>query len=270
MRQLRIPPRTTILVAAVLALPALACGPTIFADTNALTVVGEPPPPPPPPPEPEPEPEPEPPKPKRVEVTAAAIVINEKILFEVDKAVIRPESFDLMNEITAVVLDNPRIKKISIEGHTDSDGSAKYNKKLSQRRADSVMSYLVEHGVDAERLVAVGFGKDKPIVENDTPENKEKNRRVEFLIVEQDELTNVVEIDPATGEKRVVDTKPAPAPSPSADTPTDVEASTVEVAPSPPGAKAAIVGDGNSSIAAPSTAKKQSNPPARTTDGGAK
>jgi outer membrane protein OmpA-like peptidoglycan-associated protein len=209
MRQHRKHPRNVTLAVAILALPALACGPTIFADTNALTIVGDPPPLPPPP-EPEPEPEPPPPEPKRVEVTAAAIVINEKILFEVDKAVIRPESFDLMDEITSVVQDNPRIKKISIEGHTDSDGKASYNRKLSQRRANSVMKYLVEHGVDAERLVAVGHGKDQPIVPNDSPENKEKNRRVEFIIVEQDEVTEVVEIDPVTGEKRVLETK-APA-----------------------------------------------------------
>jgi outer membrane protein OmpA-like peptidoglycan-associated protein len=208
MRQHRKHPRNVTLAVALLALPALACGPTIFADTNALTVVGEPPAPPPPPPEPEPEPEPEPPpQPKRVEVTAAAIVINEKILFEIDKAIIRPESFDLMNEITSVVQDNPRIKKISIEGHTDDTGKAGYNKKLSQRRADSVMKYLVEHGVAAERLVAVGHGEDKPMVPNDSAENKEKNRRVEFIIVEQDEVTEVVEIDPETGEKRVVGTK---------------------------------------------------------------
>ena len=238
MRQLRMHPRSVTLVAAVLALPALACGPTIFADTNALTVVGEPPPPPPPP-EPEPEPEP-PPKPKRVEVTAAAIVINEKILFEVDKAVIRPESFDLMNEITAVIKENPRIKKISIEGHTDSDGSAKYNKKLSQKRADSVMAYLTEHGVEAERLTAVGYGEDKPIAENDTDEGKEKNRRVEFLIVEQAEMTNVVEIDPTTGEKKVVETKPAAG---------EVSAPKTDSA----GGGAAAAG---TTVAAPATAKK--------------
>src|SRR5688572_16271377 len=119
------------LAAALLALPALACGPTIFADADALTIVGDPPPLPPPP-EPEPEPEP-PPKPKRVEVTKDAIVINDKILFEFDKAIIRAESFELMDEITKVVQDNPRIKKISIEGHTDDDGKASYNKKLSQK-----------------------------------------------------------------------------------------------------------------------------------------
>jgi outer membrane protein OmpA-like peptidoglycan-associated protein len=198
------------LATALLLAPAMACGPTIFADTSALTIVGEPPPLPPPP-EPEPEPEP-PPKPKRVEVTAAAIVINDKILFEVDKAVIRPESFDLMNEITQVVQDNPRIKKISIEGHTDDDGSKNYNKKLSQKRANSVMAYLVEHGVEAGRLAAVGFGEEVPLVPNDSDENKEKNRRVEFLIVEQDQVKNVVEIDPETGKEKVVETKAVPAP----------------------------------------------------------
>ncbi len=194
------------LAAALLALPALACAPTIFSDTDALSIVGDPPPLPPPP-EPEPEPEP-PPQPKRVEVTADAIVINDKILFEFDKAVIQPASFELMDEITQVVKDNPRIKKISIEGHTDDDGKASYNKKLSQKRADSVMKYLVEHGVEATRLTAVGHGEDIPLVPNDSEENKEKNRRVEFLIVEQDELKEVREIDPATGEEKVIETKP--------------------------------------------------------------
>jgi OOP family OmpA-OmpF porin len=202
------------LAAALLALPALACGPTIFADTDALTIVGDPPPLPPPP-EPEPEPEP-PPQPKRVEVTADAIVINDKILFEFDKAVIQAASFELMDEITQVVKDNPRIKKISIEGHTDDDGKASYNKKLSQKRADSVMKYLVEHGVDAARLTAVGHGEDIPMVPNDTDENKEKNRRVEFIIVDQDEVHEVREIDPKTGEEKVIETKAVGKPAPAA------------------------------------------------------
>jgi OOP family OmpA-OmpF porin len=201
------------LAAVLLALPALACGPTIFADTDALTIVGDPPPLPPPP-EPEPEPEPEPPK--RVEVTADAIVINDKILFEFDKAVIQAASFELMDEITQVVKDNPRIKKISIEGHTDDDGKASYNKKLSQKRADSVMKYLVEHGIDAARLSAVGHGEESPLVPNDTDENKEKNRRVEFLIIEQDEVKEVREIDPATGEEKVIETKPVSKAAPGA------------------------------------------------------
>lgn len=203
------------LAAALLALPAVGCGPTIFADTNALTIVGDPPPLPPPP-EPEPEPEP-PPKPKRVEVTKDAIVINDKILFEFDKAVIRPESFELMDEITQVIKDNPRIKKISVEGHTDDDGKASYNTKLSQKRADSVMKYLVEHGIEPERLTAKGFGEDVPLVPNDTEENKEKNRRVEFIILEQDEVKEVREIDPTTGEEKVIETKSVAKPAPAAE-----------------------------------------------------
>ncbi|MFV8756757.1 OmpA family protein [Nannocystaceae bacterium ST9] len=209
-------------------MPLVACGPTVFADTDALTVVGEPPPPPPPPPEPEPEPEPEPPK--RVSVTADAIVITEKIMFEYDKAVIQDASFGLCDEIVDVVQKNPRIKKISIEGHTDGDGSAKYNKKLSQKRADAVMKYLVDHGVDATRLQSVGHGEDKPIGPNDTDEGKEKNRRVEFLILEQDKLTETVEIDPKTGEKKVIDAKVEAAP-PSEGAGTDAAAGTTVAPP---------------------------------------
>ena len=206
------PPRGFALSLALLAVPLVACGPTVFADTDALVVVGELPPLPPPPPEPEPEPEPEPPK--RVQVTADSIVITEKIMFEYDKADIRSESFELCDEIVDVIQKNPRIKKISIEGHTDGDGSAKYNKKLSQKRADAVMKYFVDHGVDAARLQSVGHGEDKPIAANDSDEGKEKNRRVEFLILAQDKLTETVEIDPTTGEKKVIDAKVEAAPPP--------------------------------------------------------
>src|SRR5690348_11274457 len=84
-------------------------GTMAFADQSALVVTGEPPAPPAPPPEPEP------PPPKRVEVTADKIVIKEKIQFDVDKTTIKPESNGLLDEITQVIKDNPRIKKISIE-----------------------------------------------------------------------------------------------------------------------------------------------------------
>lgn len=234
---------------ALLVVPLAACGPTVFADTDALTVVGEPPPPPPPPPEPEPEPEPEPPK--RVQVTADAIVITEKIMFEYDKADIRPESFGLCDEIVDVIQKNPRIKKISIEGHTDGDGSAKYNKKLSQKRADAVKKYFVEKGVEEARLQSVGHGEDKPLAENDTDEGKEKNRRVEFLILEQDKLTETVEIDPETGEKKVIDSKVEEAPKPE---PT-------------PGVEGGV--EGGTAVAAPVEDKpERKGPPAKTSKKG--
>ena len=169
-----------------------------FSDSSALVVTGEPPAPPPTPP---------PPEPKRVEVTADKIMISEKIQFDFNQATIKPESNGLLDEITSVIRQNPRLKKISIEGHTDSDGADSYNKKLSQGRADAVMHYLTEHGIEAGRLAAKGYGESKPIAPNDTPEGKEKNRRVEFLITQQDEVKQTIEIDPKTGEKKQVEEK---------------------------------------------------------------
>jgi OOP family OmpA-OmpF porin len=106
-----------------------------------------------------------------------------------------------------VIKENPHIKKISIEGHTDSDGSYNYNLKLSDDRSASVMKYLTDHGIDAGRLASRGFGESKAIAPNDTEEGKEKNRRVEFLITEQEEVTKTYELDPKTGERREVKAK---------------------------------------------------------------
>lgn len=188
----------------VMALVSAGCGSTTaFSDASSIKVQGTPPAPPPPPPEAKPEPPP-PPKPKRVEVTADQIVIHDKILFEVNKAVIRTESHALCDEIAQVIKDNPQIKQLSIEGHTDSDGGDKYNQSLSDKRAAAVMQYLVDHGIPQERLTSKGFGESKPLADNATAEGKEKNRRVEFIITAQDEVKKTYEIDPETGEKREV------------------------------------------------------------------
>lgn len=137
-------------------------------------------------------------------------MIREKIQFETNKAAIKPESFGLVDEITAAVRDTPQIKKLSIEGHTDDVGGDKYNQKLSEQRAASVRAYLVEKGIDAARLVSKGWGETKPIGDNTTEEGREQNRRVEFIIVEQDEIKKTYEIDPATGEKREIKQEGAP------------------------------------------------------------
>jgi OOP family OmpA-OmpF porin len=71
---------------------------------------------------------------------------------------------------------------VVIEGHTDSVGTAAYNKKLSQERADAVKKYMVEKGIDANRLKAQGFGEDKPIASNETNEGQQQNRRVEAAV----------------------------------------------------------------------------------------
>jgi OOP family OmpA-OmpF porin len=186
---------------AVLAMCLAACSGTMaFSDSSSIAIVGDGPAPPPPP-----EPKVEaPPPPKRVEVTQDKIVINEKIQFDYNKATIKPESHGLLNEIVSVIKENPHIKKISIEGHTDSDGSYNYNLKLSDDRSASVMKYLTDHGIDAGRLASRGFGESKAIAPNDTDEGQEKNRRVEFMITEQEEVTKTYELDPKTGERKEV------------------------------------------------------------------
>ena len=177
---------------------AAGCAPIVFEDSTALPIVGTPPAP-----EPEPEPEPEPPK--RVEVRDNKIVINEKIQFELNKARILPESDSLLAEIAKVIKENPHIKKIRVEGHASSDGNDRYNMKLSQKRAEAVRKHLIEKdGVNADLLVAKGYGETKPIASNDTEEGREKNRRVEFTILEQEVVRKKVEIDPKTGEERVI------------------------------------------------------------------
>ncbi len=186
---------------AVTFLPLTACGPIAFEDSSALVILGDPPPPP------KPEPKPEP-KPKRVEVRDNRIVINDKIQFDFNKATIREESFDLLKEIADVIKANPHIKKISIEGHTSTEGSDKHNQKLSDKRAASVKKHLVEkESIADEMLSSKGFGESNPIADESTEEGKEKNRRVEFIITEQDVTKTKVEIDPETGEEKVVETK---------------------------------------------------------------
>ena len=186
----------------------VGCGsPMVFEGSSAIAIAGEPPPPPPPPP-PEPEPEPEPPKPPpRVEVRDNKIEIREKIQFEYNKATILEASHDLLNEIVAVIKKSPHIKKLQIEGHASSDGNDFYNLQLSDRRAKAVMAYLVEHGIAKEMLVAKGFGEKRPIADNETEEGREKNRRVEFNITEQDVTKKKVQIDSATGKEKVVEEK---------------------------------------------------------------
>ena len=132
-----------------------------------------------------PEPPPPPPKPiKKAKLVGKKIVITEKVMFDYNKATIKAESNGLLNDVAEIIKKYPTLKKIAVEGHTDGDGSARYNKKLSQKRADAVKEFLVAAGVEEERLDAIGHGEEKPIADNETDEGKEKNRRVEFNITE--------------------------------------------------------------------------------------
>ncbi len=132
-----------------------------------------------------------PPGPDRVVLLPSTIVISDKVQFEVGKAELLPVSFSLLDEVVAVMKANPQIEQVQVEGHTDSTGSAEINKKLSQERAESVMKYLVSKGIK-NRLVAKGFGPERPIADNAVPAGQEMNRRVEFNIVKQGPIKTIV------------------------------------------------------------------------------
>ncbi|MFN8415824.1 MAG: OmpA family protein [Cytophagaceae bacterium] len=110
-------------------------------------------------------------------------IILHNVFFDVDKATLRPESELELNKLYEILLKNPSLK-IEVSGHTDSDGDAEHNLKLSDARAHAVKDYLIAKGIDATRIVYKGYGETTPIAENNTPENKQLNRRTEIKILE--------------------------------------------------------------------------------------
>jgi outer membrane protein OmpA-like peptidoglycan-associated protein len=108
------------------------------------------------------------------------IVILEEVNFATDQDVILSESFPILEEVARVMNENPEADRILVEGHTDSRASDAYNLELSRRRAASVMRFLIESGVAAERLCSQGFGRSRPLADNATEEGMALNRRVEF------------------------------------------------------------------------------------------
>jgi OOP family OmpA-OmpF porin len=100
-------------------------------------------------------------------------------LFDFDKAVVKKQYFPLLDEVVAIINQNPKLK-IEIQGHTCNIGTDKYNQGLSERRAQAVAKYLAGKGVAKDRLAAKGFGEKKPFAPNTTKDGRAKNRRVEF------------------------------------------------------------------------------------------
>ena len=114
-----------------------------------------------------------------VEVTSTGIVIHQQIFFEFNRAVIRPQSFPILDTVAQVLRDFPDIT-IEVQGHTDSRGNDAFNMRLSQQRADAVRQYLVNQGIASARLTSQGYGETMPIESNATTEGRALNRRVEF------------------------------------------------------------------------------------------
>jgi len=128
-------------------------------------------------------PKPPPPAPK-AELVEKQIVISQQVQFETGTAVLRPESDTVLGEVVRVLSEHREIDLVEIQGHTDETGTADFNRRLGKDRAESVVAWLVAHGVARERLVAKGYGSDRPISDNRTEEGRAKNRRVEFRVLE--------------------------------------------------------------------------------------
>lgn len=121
---------------------------------------------------------------KSIVVTANRIELKQTVFFKTNSDRIKSVSYGLLNEVAMALRDRPKIT-VRIEGHTDSRGSARYNKKLSSRRAASVRRYLMGQGVASSRMVSEGLGEESPIEDNRTKSGRAANRRVEFHITSQ-------------------------------------------------------------------------------------
>jgi outer membrane protein OmpA-like peptidoglycan-associated protein len=118
-----------------------------------------------------------------VEIETERLSLKDAIQFDTGKDTIRTQSFTVLDEIASILAAHREIDRIRVEGHTDDVGSASYNKDLSERRAESVVRYLVSKGIARKRLVAAGFGEERPVAPNKTALGRAKNRRVEFTIL---------------------------------------------------------------------------------------
>jgi OOP family OmpA-OmpF porin len=168
-------------------------------------------------PEPEPEPapvivpvdvKPEPAKPEPIEVVDVQIpekpvfscqgefkkiLSSEKIHFQYNKADVKKSSYTLLDSLVETAKKCPN-DAILVAGHTDSVGSKSYNLKLSTNRANSVKKYLITHGIDKDRVRAIGYGESKPIADNSTKDGQAKNRRIELNVMDIKDLPPVPKI----------------------------------------------------------------------------
>ena len=111
----------------------------------------------------------------------SGLLARGRILFETARADLHRDSTPLLDHIAGVAL-RCKSAEIEVAGHTDSDGAPERNMALSKRRAQAVVDYLTEAGVDAARINAVGYGEEKPIASNETAEGKAQNRRIEMTV----------------------------------------------------------------------------------------
>ena len=110
------------------------------------------------------------------------VIISGGLLFAFDSANLNPSAENVVSKLAEVMNQNPDLK-VAVVGNTDNTGNFKYNVKLSERRANAIVSALEKNGVAADRLVGVGVGSLIPIASNNTPEGQAENRRVELVLI---------------------------------------------------------------------------------------
>jgi outer membrane protein OmpA-like peptidoglycan-associated protein len=157
---------------------------------------------PPPPPEP----------PPLAMVKDDRIEIRDMIYFAVNKATIEARSSELLDAIAGVLNEHPEIELLRVEGHTDNTGKARRNQRLSEQRAKAVVKALIKRGIARKRLTSRGFGSDRPIVPNDTDDNRAQNRRTELHIEKRAEAP-ASPSEPAVVPAPVTPAPIAPAPA---------------------------------------------------------
>lgn len=118
---------------------------------------------------------------ERVGEDSLLIHFDSDILFAVDSAVLSGSSRATVDEVAAVITEYDKTAVV-VQGHTDAQGSEEHNQALSERRADAVRNYLVGRGIDAARIVALGYGEGEPVADNTTAAGRERNRRVDILL----------------------------------------------------------------------------------------
>ncbi|MGC3959900.1 MAG: OmpA family protein [Verrucomicrobiota bacterium] len=129
--------------------------------------------------------------PSLIEIKNGMLVILKPVFFATNKDEILPQSFPVLQAVADALLATASIKKISIEGHTDNRGKADYNTELSDRRAQSVVRWLSQHSIAADRMSAKGFGPARPVANNGTAKGRAANRRVDFVIVDPPQAVGI-------------------------------------------------------------------------------
>ena len=166
--------------------PVTTPAPPPPAEEPAVVPVAEAPPPAEPAPAPAPPPCRAPIAGEKVDLSGCAsgdVIVLRGVNFDFNKATLTPNAKTILDQVADALKAAADIK-VEIGGHTDGKGSSAYNQKLSQKRAESVKAYLVEHGIDAGRMTTKGYGKEHPIADNATDEGRELNRRVELKVME--------------------------------------------------------------------------------------